>query len=75
MAIYETTKPSDAEKDHVEVSSISSKKDDVVGGEVVEPKGDYSGAAKKTDPVEIRLVRKLDRRLLVGLSLLIFHCC
>lgn len=40
-----------------------------VGGEQVEDKlgtGDYSGASKKTDPDEIRLVRKLDRRIVVS---------
>lgn len=30
--------------------------------------GDYSGAAEKTDPVEIALVRKLDRRIMVSNS-------
>lgn len=30
--------------------------------------GDYSGAGEKTDPVEIALVRKLDRRIMVS------HC-
>jgi hypothetical protein len=73
MAIYESTKTSGDEKDHVEVSSISSKNQDGVGEEV-EPKGDYSGAAAKTDPVEIRLVRKLDRRLLVGFAPLNLNC-
>lgn len=29
--------------------------------------GDYSGAAKKTDPAEIALVRKLDRMIMVRL--------
>lgn len=28
--------------------------------------GGYSGAAEKTDPVEIALVRKLDRRIMVS---------
>lgn len=30
---------------------------------------DYAGAAAKTDPREIRLVRKLDRRIMVRLTL------
>lgn len=41
-----------------------------VGGEEGEDKlgirGDYSGASKKTDRDEIRLVRKLDRRIMVS---------
>ncbi|KAJ0327819.1 hypothetical protein COL922a_013386 [Colletotrichum nupharicola] len=37
-----------------------------VKGEAV-VSGDYSGAAEKTDPVEIALVRKLDRRIMVSL--------
>lgn len=28
--------------------------------------GDYSGFTQKTDPVEIKLVRKLDRYIMVG---------
>ena len=30
--------------------------------------GDYSGAADKTDPTEIALVRKLDRMIMVSLD-------
>ena len=30
--------------------------------------GDYSGAADKTDPAEIALVRKLDRMIMVSLD-------
>lgn len=37
----------------------TTKSESVVGG-------DYSGAAEKTDPVEIALVRKLDRMIMVG---------
>jgi hypothetical protein len=33
--------------------------------EPVNPRGDYSGAAAKTDPAEIALVRKLDRMIMV----------
>ena len=33
--------------------------------------GDYAGAVAKTDPVEIRLVRKLDWRIMV---LALFYC-
>lgn len=32
----------------------------------VAPAGDYSGAAKKSDPAEIALVRKLDRMIMVS---------
>lgn len=34
--------------------------------------GDYSGAAKKTDPEEIALVRKLDYRIMPALFCLYF---
>lgn len=67
MTANEMVKTSPLEKDHVEFSSIVSKNNQDVGIESIEPKGDYSGAAQKTDPVEIRLVRKLDRRILVGI--------
>lgn len=63
MTANEMDKAGPLEKDHVEFS-IASKNT----MEYVEPKGDYSGATQKTDPVEIRLVRKLDRRILVGNS-------
>lgn len=29
------------------------------------PAGDYTGFVRKTDPAEIKLVRKLDRRIMV----------
>lgn len=31
-----------------------------------DPNADYTGVAKKTDPEEIRLVRKLDYRIMVS---------
>lgn len=39
--------------DHVEKSGV-----------LVDPEADYSGAVKKTDQAEIRLVRKLDFRIM-----------
>lgn len=51
-------------KDHVEFSPTANKAFKEM--ETVEPKGDYSGASQKTDPVEIRLVRKLDMRIMVS---------
>jgi hypothetical protein len=36
-----------------------------VHDEPTKHQGDYSGAAAKTDPAEIALVRKLDRRIMV----------
>jgi hypothetical protein len=36
------------------------------------PKGDYSGAVAKTDEVEIKLVRKLDRRIMPTLWAMYF---
>lgn len=74
MAVHETKKTSISEKDHVEVSSVTSRNDRDVGIESVEPKGDYSGAAKKTDPVEIKLVRKLDIRIMVIVLSLNYYC-
>lgn len=35
---------------------------------VADNRGDYSGAATKTDPAEIALVRKLDRMIMVRLE-------
>lgn len=35
---------------------------------VTDNRGDYSGAATKTDPAEIALVRKLDRMIMVRLE-------
>ena len=62
-----TGKPFNAstlEMEHVETLSIATKNDKDMDSEPIEPKGDYSGATKKTDPLEIKLVRKLDRRIL-----------
>ncbi|KAE8354274.1 major facilitator superfamily domain-containing protein [Aspergillus coremiiformis] len=42
----------------------SSHVEDVSNQADEKAQGDYSGATKKTDPVEIRLVRKLDMRIL-----------
>lgn len=53
-------------KDHVEFSSAATKIHE--DPETVESKGDYSGAVQKSDPVEIRLVRKLDMRIMVSTS-------
>lgn len=56
------------EKEHVEVQSISSKDPNDLVGEPDQGHGDYSGASEKTDPSEIKLVRKIDQRLIVSLS-------
>lgn len=45
---------------------------DVVEFEKPEQKRDYAGAAAKTDPEEIRLVRKLDYRILPILFVMYF---
>ncbi|KAK5046637.1 hypothetical protein LTR84_007398 [Exophiala bonariae] len=55
-------KTSPAGKDHVEFCTTANKAFNEMG--TIEPKGDYSGASQKTDPVEIRLVRKLDMRIM-----------
>lgn len=44
--------------DHIEAKTIDEKAD--------LQNRDYAGAVAKTDPNEIRLVRKLDRRIMVG---------
>jgi hypothetical protein len=58
--------------DHVEKSGV-----------LMDPEADYSGAVKKTDQAEIRLVRKLDFRIMPILWAMYFlnyvsaraHCC
>lgn len=64
MTVNNTDKTFPTGEDHVEFSSIANK----IHGDLdaVRPKGDYSGAVQKTDPVDIRLVRKLDMRIMVG---------
>lgn len=54
------TKPQD---ELVELASVNSNRGDK---EILQtaPTADYSGASKKTDPDEIRLVRKLDLYIL-----------
>ena len=42
------------------------------GGVLADPEADYSGAVKKTDPAEIRLVRKLDFRIMPTLWAMYF---
>lgn len=42
------------------------------GGVLRDPEADYSGAVKKTDPQEIRLVRKLDFRIMPTLWAMYF---
>ncbi|RBQ74931.1 hypothetical protein FVER53590_13854 [Fusarium verticillioides] len=41
-------------------------------GVLIDPEADYSGAVKKTDPAEIRLVRKLDFRIMPTLWAMYF---
>jgi hypothetical protein len=61
LAIYEE-KPN---TDHLETASIEEEKQ-------VNSNADYSGFTQKTDPKEIKLVRKLDMYIMVShLSLLI----
>lgn len=42
------------------------------GGVLGDAEADYSGAVKKTDPAEIRLVRKLDYRIMPTLWAMYF---
>ncbi len=52
----------------VELERCDADRSDMLKGGPV----DYSGAAAKTDPVEIALVRKLDRRILPMLCAMYF---
>jgi hypothetical protein len=61
--------PSRPSKDHKEVegnapTEIVHDEEKMKSTGVV---GDYSGAAAKTDPAEIKLVRKLDRMIMVNI--------
>jgi len=48
---------------HAETNTDAHPEKEAAGQDAVN--GDYSGAAKKTDPAEIKLVRKLDRMIMV----------
>ena len=50
-----------SEKREIEVSMTANTHDT----ENLKSKGDYSGAAEKSDPAEIALVKKLDYRIMV----------
>ena len=54
--------------EHVETANVlASDELSVVGAKVADSgKTDYSGFAQKTDPKEIKLVRKLDMYIMVG---------
>lgn len=63
------------EKDTVVSADIN--EETLVHSESMPEKGivlnrDYAGAAAKTDPAEIRLVRKLDRRIMVYFIFLLY---
>lgn len=60
LEIYED-KPN---ADHLETASIAEEK-------AVNANADYSGFTQKTDPKEIKLVRKLDAYIMVCLRLLL----
>ncbi|KAL5439227.1 hypothetical protein PMIN07_010712 [Paraphaeosphaeria minitans] len=67
-----TTHPSDLEKNSsVQMDDIVLDEKDAKSSAAVEG-GDYSGAATKTDPAEIALVRKLDFRIMPALFCLYF---
>jgi len=59
-----------AESTKMKVEQIDNKQ--LVDEEDGKPNRDYAGAAAKTDPAEIRLVRKLDRRILPTLFIMYF---
>lgn len=67
-----------AEKDAVVSADTSEEKmahSEAVPEKDVAVNRDYAGAAPKTDPAEIRLVRKLDFRIMVRIfHLSLFYC-
>lgn len=67
MAVTHKEGSVELKEEHVEVQSTTSNNAKDPTGEPLEGDGDYSGAREKTDPLEIKLVRKIDRRLLVSL--------
>ncbi|GKT56199.1 MFS transporter [Colletotrichum tofieldiae] len=54
-----------AEPDYKRGTPLEVEHDEKLAKEEAVVSGDYSGAEEKTDPVEIALVRKLDRRIMV----------
>ena len=66
MAIFSKTPQTPQTPDTDVKRSDNSHVEDVSSTHVVDEKaqGDYSGATAKVDPVEIRLVRKLDLRIM-----------
>lgn len=63
MAASEKRSPSVEREEHV-INQVSSVVDDEKHIQQDEER-DWTGTAKKTDPEEIRLVRKLDYRIMV----------
>lgn len=62
------------EKDKaLQIDDIETGSQDVKGGPATRT-GDYSGAVAKSDPKEIALVRKLDRRIMPALFCMYFLC-
>jgi hypothetical protein len=55
-------------KDVAKVEEVVQPEVQATKEDVVEGNRDYAGAQAKTDPVEIRLVRKMDLRIMVGAS-------
>jgi hypothetical protein len=67
------TKSGGAPLAEIDVEKHSSKHHETAeDDEVRKTKGDYSGAVGKTDPAEVKLVRKLDLWIMVSLLLLPF---
>lgn len=67
MAASEKQRPSVEREEHV-INHVNSVVDDEKQVQQDEER-DWTGTARKTDPEEIRLVRKLDYRIMVSQSL------
>lgn len=65
MVLDKKTSENMPEECDIETQSITFKDPGNMEGEPTANAGDYSGASEKTDPVEVKLVRKIDLRLMV----------
>lgn len=70
MAITSDSKVDIEKNSALHVDDIASEKD--LKAAEADPNADYTGAAAKTDPAEIALVRKLDFRIMPALFCMYF---
>lgn len=59
---------SDRKSEKLELEYVEDVKDLEADDPKAQPQGDYSGFTQKTDPVEIKLVRKLDCFIMVSVG-------